>query len=66
MAGKAELLTGIEAASGKPVRWIVLNTDPMLRPAEVRRHRATREGVGTGRPALRQADAALPLAILRH
>lgn len=37
LAGKAELLTGIEAASSRPVRRIVLITDPMLRLAEVRR-----------------------------
>ena len=37
LAGKAELLTGIEGASSRPVRRIVLITDPMLRAAEIRR-----------------------------
>ena len=32
-AGRAELLTGIEAASSRPVRRIVLNTNPMLQPS---------------------------------
>ncbi len=33
LAGRAELLTGIEGASSKPVRRIVLISDPMLRAA---------------------------------
>ena len=37
VAGKAELLTGIEGASSRPVRRIVLISDPMLRPAAIRR-----------------------------
>ena len=37
IAGKAELLTGIEGVSSRPVRRIVLITNPMLRPAEFRR-----------------------------
>ena len=36
-AGKAELLTDIEAASSRPVRRIVLITNPMLQPANIRR-----------------------------
>ena len=35
-AGRVELLTGIEGASSRPVRRIVLITDPMLRPARRR------------------------------
>ncbi len=37
IAGKAELLTGIEGASSRPVRRIVLITYPMLRATEFRR-----------------------------
>ena len=37
LAGKAELLTGIESASSRPVRKIVLITSPMLRAAPIRR-----------------------------
>jgi hypothetical protein len=37
LAGKAELLTGIEGASSRPVRRIVLITYPMLRAAPSRR-----------------------------
>ena len=36
IAGKAELLTGIEGASSRPVRRIVLITYPMLRAAPSR------------------------------
>ena len=36
-AGQVELLTGIEGASSRPVRRIVLITNPMLRPASIRR-----------------------------
>ena len=36
-AGKAELLTGIEGASCRPVRRITLISNPMLRPAAIRR-----------------------------
>ena len=36
-AGKAELLTDIAAASSRPVRRIVLITNPMLQPANIRR-----------------------------
>ena len=36
-AGRVELLTGIEAASSRPVRRIVLITNPMLQPASIRR-----------------------------
>ena len=35
--GRAELPTGIEAASSRPVRRIVLITNPMLRPDSIRR-----------------------------
>ena len=38
LAGKAELLTGAEGASSRPVRRITLISDPMLRPAAIRRH----------------------------
>ena len=48
-AGRAELLAGIEAASSRPVRRILLITNPMLQPASIRR-RWTKEkpppGVG--------------------
>ncbi len=37
LPGKAELLTGIESASSRPVRRIVLITNPMLRAAPSRR-----------------------------
>lgn len=37
LAGKAELLTGIESASSRPVRKIMLISDPMLRPTAFRR-----------------------------
>jgi hypothetical protein len=37
LAGNAELLTGIEGASSRPVRRIVLITYPMLRAAPSRR-----------------------------
>ena len=37
LAGKAELLTGIEGASSLPVRKIVLITNPMLQAARIRR-----------------------------
>lgn len=37
LAGKAELITGIEGVSSRPVRKILLITNPMLRRAEVRR-----------------------------
>jgi hypothetical protein len=37
LAGEAELLTGVEGVSPRPVRKIVLITNPMLRPAEFRR-----------------------------
>jgi hypothetical protein len=36
-AGRAELLTGIDGVSSRPVRRIVLITNPMLRPAPIRR-----------------------------
>jgi hypothetical protein len=36
-AARAELLTGIEGASSRPVRRIVLIANPMLRPAAIRR-----------------------------
>ena len=36
-AGKVELLTGIEGTSSRPVRKIVLITNPMLQPANIRR-----------------------------
>ena len=36
-AGRAELLAGIEAASSRPVRRIVLITNPMLQPSSIRR-----------------------------
>ena len=35
-AGKAELLTGIDGVSSRPVRRIVLITNPMLRAAPIR------------------------------
>ena len=37
LAGQAELLTGIEAVSSRPVRRIVLITNPMLRAAPIQR-----------------------------
>jgi hypothetical protein len=37
IAGKAELLTGIDGVSSRPVRRIVLITNPMLRAAPSRR-----------------------------
>ena len=37
LAGKAELLTGIESASSRPVGKIVLITNPMLQAAPIRR-----------------------------
>ena len=36
-AVRAELLAGIEAASSRPVRRILLITNPMLQPASIRR-----------------------------
>jgi hypothetical protein len=36
LAAKAELLTGIEGASSRPVRKIVLIPNPMLRAAPIR------------------------------
>ena len=36
-AGRAELLTGIDGVSSRPVRRIVLITNPMLRAAPSRR-----------------------------
>jgi hypothetical protein len=36
LAAKAELLTGIEGASSRPVRKIVLITNPMLRAPPIR------------------------------
>ena len=37
LAGEAELLTGIEGVSQRPVRKIVLISNPMLRAAPIRR-----------------------------
>ena len=37
IAAKAELLTGIEGVSARPVRKIVLITNPVLMPAPFRR-----------------------------
>ena len=37
IAGKAELLSGIEGVSSRPVRKIVLITNPMLTAASIRR-----------------------------
>jgi hypothetical protein len=37
LPAKAELLTGIESASSRPVRRIVLITNPMLRAPPIRR-----------------------------
>ncbi len=38
LVGKAELLTGIEGASSRPVRRITLISDPMLQAVPFRRH----------------------------
>ena len=39
LAGKAELLTGIEGISSRPVRRIALSTNPMLEAVPYRRQR---------------------------
>ncbi len=38
IASKAELLTGVEGASSRPVRRITLISDPMLQAVLFRRH----------------------------
>ena len=64
-AGKVELLTDIEAASSRPVRRIVLITNPMLQPdsivgAECRR-REPRPQLPTPRTTLAASYVAVPV-----